>query len=296
MAAIADYRTFLEIVHCGSISAAGRKLGLSPANVSAALARLEKSYQIRLLSRTTRSQQLTYEGEKFYQYCLAVADQETELINELTNQHELAGWISISCTQDFGRNILLPIINTFIANHPKIQINLHLTDQLSDLVREGIDLAIRLGPLKDSSMVARKLADNRRVLVASPKYLAKYNCPNTLNELSLHNCLTYSQSGERQTEWRFSNKGNPVSININATHTSSNGEVIKLLALAGKGIALKSIWDVTQEIKDGQLVTILDEFAAESGAVYAVFPNRKFVPQRVSVLIEHLKEVLENVM
>ncbi|PSV63665.1 LysR family transcriptional regulator [Photobacterium profundum] len=294
VAGIADYRTFIEIVHSGSISAAGRRLNASPANVSAVLARLEKQYDARLLSRTTRNQQLTYEGEHFYQFCLLAADQEDELLNHLSKQQQLQGSITISCTCDFGRNVLVPLLDEFMALYPQLSIHLHLTDKISDLVKDSIDVAIRFGALKDSNLVARRLADNHRVLVASPEYLAQHGHPQSVEELADHACLLISREGETQAEWQF-NKANQIySVAVNAAFSSNNGEVVKHWALTSKGIAMKSIWDVKPALADGTLVSVLDEFRQDDGAVYAVFPNRKFSPQRITALIDFLKQALQQ--
>jgi len=200
-------------------------------------------------------------------------------------QSEPQGRLRVSMPSSFGRQHVSPVIPEFLRRYPGVSVDLRLSDHLVDLVDAGIDVAIRLGALKDSSLVARRLAVNRRVICCSPAYLEAYGTPHHPSDLASHECVILSD----QRDWGFITPAGPVNVRVNGRFVTDNGEVIRDALLDGFGIALKSTWDVAGHLRSGQLVTVLDSYPlAETVAIWAVYPSRAFVPPKTVALIDFL--------
>ncbi|MDN4572413.1 LysR family transcriptional regulator [Pandoraea cepalis] len=278
---------FVRVAALGNVSAAGRERGLSPATASTRLTQLEGALGARLLHRTTRRVALTQEGEAFVREAQTLLAAEAQAMASVGQGHAAPqGRLRVSCSSSFGRQHVSPALSAFLARYPGISLDFRLTDRVVDLIEAGMDLAIRVGALRDSTLVARKLAPNRRTLCASPAYLAARGAPKHPGELVAHDCLILGE----QRDWRFVTPGGPLSVRVGGRLASDNGEVLRDAVLAGLGIALKSTWDVGAHLRSGALVPVLPAYPlAEEVAIWAVYPSRAFVPPKTHALIEFLQ-------
>lgn len=284
-----DLEIFARVVSAGSMSAAGRALGVSPAVVSKRLRRLEDRLGARLLQRTTRQIALTDAGQGFYERVVAVLAGLEEAEAFVSRRSALArGTLKISAPTSFGRLHIAPHLGPFMRANPDLGINLILSDSFVDIVGEGYDLAIRIAELADSSLVARKLAPVHRVLVASAEYIAQHGVPDTIEDLDRHICL----APHNNEPWRISGPDGPLILRPNGPLQTNSSEVVREAVLAGLGIALRSTWDVGPELASGRLVRVLPDFqASEAVGIYAVYPSRRFLPAKVRLFIDYLTEL-----
>lgn len=281
-----DVALFVRAAQLANVSAAGREFALSAAVASARLASLERALGARLLHRTTRRISLTEDGEVFMARALALLD-AAEAARASVGRAQVApqGRLRVSMTSSFGRQHVSPVIAAFLLRYPGVSVDLHLSDQVVDLVDAGMDVAIRIGALKDSSLVARRLAANRRVICCAPGYLDTRGTPHHPSELAQHECAILGN----QRDWAFETPAGPLTVRVNGRLVADNGEVIRDALLAGFGIALKSTWDVGPYLRSGQLVTVLDSYPlAEPSAIWAVYPSRAFVPPKTRAFIDFL--------
>ncbi|BAL23573.1 LysR family transcriptional regulator [Azoarcus sp. KH32C] len=287
MDAFKQVESFVSVATRGSLSAAARAEGVTPAVIGRRLDALEHRLGVKLLTRTTRSIALTFEGTAFLEDC-------QRILNDLANAEasvslggvKASGHVRVSAPAGFGRLHVAPLLRDFLEVNPDVTCTLDLADRLVDLVNENIDCAIRIGELADSSLVSIRLADNRRVVVASPSYLARHGSPQTPQDLAGHNCLSLGQ----QRGWLFCDeKGETISVKVGGRLECNDGAVLHEWALAGDGLAWRSLWEVNADLRAGRLVSVLDEFAGPTMGIYAVFPQRKRLALRVRLLIDHLK-------
>lgn len=287
---IQEMAIFARVVGAGSLSAAARELGLSPALVSRRLAALESRLGARLINRTTRSLHLTDDGATYYEACARVlADIEEADAAVSAGRVEPRGTLRVALPASFGHQHIAPLIPRFAERYPQIQLALSLSDRTVNLIEEGFDLAVRIAHLEDSSLTARKLAPNRRVVCASPGYLARQGTPRMPDELARHNCLTTTDFA---MNWDYkAPDGKPGSVRVTGRYSCDNWEVLREWALAGLGIALKSTWDVHRLLVDGSLVEVCPGYTFHSDvAIYAVYPSRRFLPAKTRVFIDFLAE------
>jgi DNA-binding transcriptional LysR family regulator len=281
--------TFVEVAAKGSLSAAARSEGIAPAMIGRRLDALEARLGVKLLQRTTRKIVLTNEGMAFLEDCQRIlADVENAEAAVSDRSVNASGHLSISAPAGFGRQHVAPLIPSFLTEHRNVTLTLNLNDRVVDLLGEGIDVAIRIAMLSDSSMVGIKLADNKRVLVASPDYIKRHGAPASLNDLAAHNCLAMSSDGS-QRGWTFRQNGKNITLKVNGNMECNDGEVLHDWALAGKGLAWRSIWEVGAAIESGRLVTVLDEFSAPGNDIYAVFSQRRHLPLRIRAFVDFLR-------
>ena len=289
---VGDLSLFPRVLDLGSITAAARSLDLSVAVASQRLKRLERELGVRLLHRTTRRPHPTPEG-------VALAQRGRLLVEELESlgaglretAEEVAGTLRVTLSATFGRQYVSPLLPAFLARHPKLRMSVHLSDQVVDLVSEGFDLAIRIGALEDSGMVARRIAPNRRVLCAAPDYLRKRGRPLHPEQLSEHECLLLFGSQGRQDVWRLQDpQGREVAVRVNGRYESNFGELLRDAAVAGEGIALHSLWHVAEDLRQGRLQVVLPAYSPATTAISAVMPRRQLVPTRVRAFVDLLVE------
>ncbi len=288
--ALHEIAVFARIVGTGSLSAAARDLGLSPALISRRLAALEARLGVRLINRTTRSLHLTDEGASYYETCTRVlAEMEEADAAVSAGRAEPRGVLRVALPASFGNQHVAPLVPAFAARYPLVQLALSLSDRAVSVVEEGFDLAIRIADLADSSLAARKLAPNRRVVCASPAYLRRYGAPRAPEDLAQHNCLTTT---DFSMHWDYrAPDGKPGSVRVTGRYACDNWEVLRDWALAGMGVALKSTWDVRRHLEDGSLVSLLPGYTfASDVAIYAVYPHRRHLPAKTRVFIEFLAE------
>lgn len=289
---IGDLGLFLKVLDLGSISAAARSLDVSVAVASQRLKRLEKQLGVRLLHRTTRRLHATPEGAALAEQGRALVEDLEALTTDLSQAGvEASGTLRMSASASFGRQYLSPLLPEFLARYPKIRISVDLDDRMQDLVSSGYDLAIRIGSLDDSTLVARKIATNRRVLCASPGYLARHGTPKLPADLVDHECVILSGSQGRQDVWRMSDReGRETSVRVSGRFECNFGEVLRDAAVAGLGIALHSTWHVCDDLREGRLRRVLPDFAVPESGIFAVMPQRRLVPLRVRVFVDFLCE------
>jgi len=279
---------FARVVGAGSLSAAARELGLSPALVSRNLAALEARLGVRLVNRTTRSLHLTDEGASYYEACtrlLAEIDEADAAV--AAGRVEPQGVLRVALPASFGHLHVAPRIPEFAARHPKVRLALSLSDRSVNVIEEGFDIAVRIAELEDSSLTARRLAPNRRVVCASPQYLALHGTPQLPEDLVHHNCLT---TNDFAMTWEYKDqRGKRGAARVAGRYACDNWEVLREWALAGLGIALKSTWDVYRHLQDGSLVALFPGYSFHSDvAIYAVYPHRRHLPAKTRVFIEFL--------
>ena len=281
--------TFVEVVARGSLSAAARAEGIAPAMIGRRLDALERRLGVKLLQRTTRKIALTDEGTAFLEDCQRILSELATAESSVAERSAKAsGHLTISAPAGFGRQHVAPLIPSFLAEHKDVAVTLNLNDRVVDLIGEGIDVAIRIAALSDSSLVGVKLADNQRAVVASPAYLKRHSAPKTPADLAKHNCLAISSEGS-QRGWTFRQGGKKITMKVDGNMVCNDGAVLHDWALAGKGLAWRSMWEVGTAIEAGKLVTVLDEFAAPGNDIYAVFAQRQHLPLRIRAFVEFLR-------
>src|SRR5436190_17348986 len=288
--AFREMAVFAKVVGAGSLSAAARELGISPALVSRRLAALEARLGVRLVNRTTRSLNLTVEGSRYYDACTRVLAEIEEADAEASaGRVEPQGALKVALPASFGHQHVAPLVPQFAARYPKVELALSLSDRSVNVMDEGFDVAVCIADLRDSSLAARRLAPNRRVVCASPAYLTAHGTPRTPEDLAKHNCLVVS---DFTANWEYKTRdGRSTSVRVRGRYACDNWEVLRQWALAGLGIALKSTWDVYRQLEDGSLVVLLPEYTFHSDvAIYAVYPHRRFLPAKTRVFIEFLAE------
>ncbi|WP_256659598.1 LysR family transcriptional regulator [Pseudomonas sp. H9] len=287
-----DLQLFVRTAELGSLSAAARLLDLSPAVASAALKRLEQQLGTRLLARSTRNLRLTAEGEGFLLHARrALASLEEGQRALARGQDEVSGILQLSAPSDFGRNVLLPWLDELQREHPKLSVRLLLGDRNADLFRQPADIALRYGSPEDSSLVALPLClENRRVLCASPAYLARHGEPETVAHLAQHNCLLYQLGSRVHDHWRFGRGAAQVGVAVTGDRFCDDADVVRRWALAGHGIAYKSWLDVAFDVQAGRLKVLLGELEGEPAPLNLMCTHRAQLGKPVQLLRNVLRE------
>jgi len=289
MAKFKEISTFVEVVARGSLSAAARAEGIAPAMIGRRLDAREARLGVKLLQRTTRRLALTDEGAAFLEDCQRILAELEEAESAVSARSAHArGHLLVSAPAGFGRQHVAPLLPSFLAEHRDLTVNLNLNDRLVDVIGEGVDVAIRIASLGDSSLVGVKLADNHRVVVAAPSYLKRHGTPQTPADLARHNCLAISSEGS-QRGWTFREGGKAVTLKVAGNMVCNDGTVLHEWALAGKGLAWRSMWEVGAQIGTGELVSVLDDFAAPGNDIYAVFAQRRHLPLRIRAFVDFLR-------
>lgn len=289
MLAIEELQLFVTVCHTGSITAAGRQLGLSAAVASASLKRLEKQLQVQLLERSTRSLRVTAAGEEFLGYCQQSLEVLQAGVTALRHKREtISGDIHLGAPSDLGRDALDDILENFRRQHPQVRLLIHLSDGLQDLYRNPIDLVLRYGVLRDSNLVARKLCDNDRVMCASPEYLRRCGHPDSPHALTAHNCLCFYRNGELFDRWHWMSNARTHEVCVKGDRVASDGALVRKWALAGHGIAYKSRLEVHADLCAGRLLDLFPQMQTDPLPLYALYPSRRYQPARLQALLEHL--------
>ncbi|MBD0706810.1 MULTISPECIES: LysR family transcriptional regulator [Pseudomonas] len=286
-----DLQLFVRAADLGSLSAAARVMDLSAAVASAALKRIEQHLGARLLARSTRSLRLTAEGEGFLEYARAALSSLDEGRRLLTSgQDQVSGVLQLSAPSDLGRNLLLPWLDAFQEEHPGLTVRLLLGDRIADLFKQPVDVALRYGEPEDSSLVALPVApDNRRVLCASPSYLARHGEPVQLEQLAQHNCLLYMLGTRVHDRWRFHDGKREMSLTVSGDRFSDDADVVRRWAVAGAGIAYKSWLDVSTDVLAGRLKILLPHLQCERAPLNLLCANRAQLSKPINLLREMLK-------
>jgi len=282
--------SFVSVAAKGSLTAAANAEGVAPAVIGRRIDALEERLGVKLLLRTTRRITLTHEGSAFLDDCQRVlVDLGNAEASVSAGGVKASGYLRITAPAGFGRRHVAPMVPRYLAQHPDVHLSLNLSDRVVDIVNEGVDCAVRVGDLPDSSLVSVRLADNRRMCVAAPGYLQRAGTPKTPAELQRHECLTLSSDASQTRGWAFSVDGALTHLRPNGRLDCSDGQVLHDWCVQGLGIAWRSTWEVDGEIAQGRLVSVLDDYAAPPNGIYAVFPQRKHLPLRVRLWIDLLK-------
>ena len=290
------FESFVSVATRGSLTAAARAEGVAPAIMGRRLDALEEHLGVKLLVRTTRRISLTNEGSAFLEDCQRLlADVANAEASVSAGGIQASGHLRITAPAGFGRRHVAPLVPRFRGLHPDVAISLNLSDRVIDLTGEGFDCAVRVGDLPDSSLVSVRIADNRRLCVAAPQYLQRRGTPQHPGDLAAHDCLALSSDASQTRGWAFrvpvvgQDARAVVHIRPGGPLDCSDGQVLYDWCLAGHGIAWRSSWEVESEIAAGQLVAVLEEFAAPPNGIYVVFPHAKHLPLRVRLWIDYLK-------
>ncbi|MDP3423300.1 MAG: LysR family transcriptional regulator [Burkholderiaceae bacterium] len=291
--------TFVAVAQRGSLTAAAKAEGVAPAIIGRRLDGLEEHLGVKLMVRTTRRITLTHEGSAFLEDC-------QRLLVELSNAEasvsaggvKASGHLRVTAPAGFGRRHVAPLVPHFRELHPEVTISLNLSDRVVDIAGEGYDCAVRVGDLPDSSLVSVRLADNRRLCVATPRYLQQRGTPRHPSELVKFDCLTLSSDASQTRGWAFQIPLDPpepgtrelIHLRPGGPLDCSDGQVLREWCLAGYGIAWRSTWEVEADIAAGRLVPVLEDFAAPPNGIYAVFPQRKHLALRVRLWVDFLKQ------
>ncbi|MFN9472277.1 LysR substrate-binding domain-containing protein [Acidovorax sp.] len=288
MKSLQDLDIFVRTADNGSLSATARALDLTPAATSAALKRLEAELGVQLFVRSTRSLRLTQQGEQFLEQCrpaLAALQQAGQQL--AAGEQALRGVLQLSAPSDLGRNVLLPWLHEFQEQHPEVDIRLQLSDRVANVYSDPVDAAFRYGKPPDAGLVALPLAPAvRRVLCASPAYVARHGAPATPHELTGHDCLCFMLGDEVHDRWRFAppNDGPEVTVRVRSVNVSNDGDAVRRWALLGKGIAYKAGLDVAADLAAGRLQALCPAWTTEPTPLFLVVPSRRQLTPLVRVL------------
>ncbi len=289
------FETFVAVAQKGSLTAAAKAEGVAPAIMGRRLDGLEEHLGVRLMVRTTRRISLTQEGSAFLEDCQRLlADIASAEASVSAGGVQASGHLRVTAPAGFGRRHIAPLVPQFRALHPKVSLSLNLSDRVVDLAAEGFDCGVRVGDLPDSSLVSVRLADNRRLCVATPDYLQRHGVPAHPSDLNRHQCLTLSSDASQTRGWAFrmptADGHEIIHLRPSGPLDCSDGQVLHAWCLAGLGIAWRSTWEVQQDIADGRLVSVLDAHAAPPNGVFVVLPQRKHLPLRLRLWIDFLRD------
>ena len=276
---------FARAVETGSFSAVARELGTGQPNVSRHIASLEQHLGTRLLHRSTRKLTLTPEGERYYNEARRVLDAVTEAESNARGEDRPSGLLRIACPTALGRTHLLPRIKTLLRRYPEMNLDLHIGDRFIDLVEEGVDLAIRIGTLKDSALKARRIGTAERVCVASPGYLAEHPAPRVPEDLLQHDCILYTLLASGST-WAF--RDSEVAVSGRFRVNSPDG--VQRVVLDGLGIAYAPVWLFEEALLDGRVQALLLDHLGPASPIHIVYPAKRLLPRRASVFMDFIAE------
>lgn len=299
---VRDLQLIVHIADSGSVTGGATQLNMTPATASAALKKLEQQLGVSLFNRSTRGLQITALGEQYLIHCreaLVSLNKAKAAINQKPDM--LSGTIRISAASDFGRHYLLRWVDEFITLHPQLQVQLLLSDSMADFYHDRVDVALRYGPIEDSSLVAFKITDYRLVLCASPEYLEKMGSPNHPEELINHNCLRYMLAGIPHNHWSFQNQESLFKVKVDGNRVANDADLVRRWAIAGKGVALKSRLDMADALINKQVVELLPQFqthstlsmicAHRSQITPAISAFREFLREKCRVLLDKVEEM-----
>lgn len=279
---------FVAVAECGQFTAAAERLSLSSSQVSRQIARLEERLQTRLFYRSTRRVALTEAGQTFLQHCQRLQDAREEALRAVGDlSSEPKGLLRMTCAVAYGERFIVPLVTDFMVLHPQLRVDIELSNRTLDLLHEGLDLAIRLGRLQDSRLVATRLAPRQMYLCAAPAYLQRYGRPHSLSELARHNCLIGSSD-----LWSFQASGRDSSLRVQGNWRCNSGQAVLEAALRGIGLCQLPDYYVLEHLRSGALVSLLDNQQPPDTAVWALYPQQRHLSPKVRQLVEFLKQGL----
>ena len=286
--------SFVRVAIAGSFSSAAKQLGMSRALVSLHVTDLEKRLGVRLLNRTTRSLRLTETGANYLEYCQRMLAEMNEQESSITQlQKEPRGSLKVAAPKSFGTLYLADAVVSFSARYPNIQLSLILEDysfRAYDFVEQGLDVAVRLGDLPDSTLVARKIATLQWIVCASPKYVAHHGEPKTPADLGKHTCLAHVNLDPNDRAWRLHSSDHVISVKISGAFSSNSALVLRKAALAGLGIGYLPLYCIEEDLKTGALRKVLTHYSPPQRPIYVVYPPTAQVPERVRTFVDFLAQ------
>lgn len=279
---------FVAVAECGQFTAAAERLGLSSSQVSRQIARLEERLQTRLFYRSTRRVALTEAGQTFLHHCQRLQDAREEALRAVGDLNsEPKGLLRMTCAVAYGERFIVPLVTDFMSRYPQLRVDIELSNRTLDLVHEGLDLAIRLGRLQDSRLVATRLAPRQMYLCAAPVYLQRYGRPHSLSELGRHNCLVGSSD-----QWIFQLNGREATQRVQGNWRCNSGQAVLEAALRGLGLCQLPDYYVLEHLRSGALVSLLDNHQPPNTAVWALYPQQRHLSPKVRQLVDALREGL----
>lgn len=291
MNTLSDLAFFVVLARQPSLAAAAQQLGITPPNVSRRLAALEQRLGLRLLNRTTRRLSLTIEGQSYLEKGEQILLDLQGLEQSLAGEHDTPkGLLRINATFGFGRRHLAPLIADFARDFPEVELQLELSDRPLDLTEHALDIGIRFGTPPDARVVAKRIAHNRRLLCASPAYLAKHGIPSTPQQLVDHQCIVIRENTQTYNNWQLRNASQQIMVKVDGRLSTNHGEIAVDWALTGHGIVLRSEWDVAAYLRDGKLCRILVPWVGEIADIHAIYPQRHYVPAKTRAFLDFLSE------
>ena len=286
---IADLEFFTRLIAQGSLSALARELGITPPAVSARLAQLEKRLGVRLLNRTTRQIAMTQEGEMYLRAGSKLLAEVQELEQMVSSSRDIPrGLLKVNATFGFGRRHIVPALSSFAHQYPEVQMQLDLTDRPLNLAESAFDVGIRFGDIPDSRLVARKLAINRRLVCATPDYIARHGMPRSPEDLRNHRCIVLRENDSAFGTWHFNKGKRHQTVKVHGVMSSNDGEATLQWALQGHGVLARSAWDVGQYLDSGVLTRLLPDWSLPAADIYAVYPERLNLSAKVRVFIDFI--------
>ncbi|RNF29022.1 LysR family transcriptional regulator [Massilia aurea] len=280
---------FVLLARHGNLSAAARELDLTPPAATKRLAQLEQHLGVRLVNRTTRTSSLTPEGETYVHYATRILAELREMEEAVSSTRSVPrGLLKVNASLGFGRTVIAPLVSSFAQRYPQVEVQLDVTDRPVDLVAAGIDLAIRFGELPDQRLVARRIMSNRRFLCASPRYLEHHGSPGGLADLARHRCIVHRQNEDAHGVWRLVHEGRNVSVKVQGTLSSNDGDIALGWALDGHGILIRSEWDLKKYVDSGRLRIVLPQYVQPAADLYVVYPGGRRQSARARAFIDFL--------
>lgn len=290
---VAEIQLFVEIIRAGNLSAAARALNSSPAAMSRALSSLESRLGVRLVTRTSRSFELTEEGSLFYDRCQKIVGEIAEAEAEASSKlGTVKGKLRIGAPNELGRRLVAPSIAKFIRKYPEVEVHLTLSDSGLDVIDDGLDIALRVGLPDDTTVIARRVLSTRRIVCASPAYFKRHGTPSHPEDLKRHDCIRLVRGRRVIDSWLFQENGRRFEVRVNGTLSTTSGEVVHDWVRAGMGIALKASWDLLPELADGLIVQCLEPFWCDQIDLFAICANRRHQPPRIRAFLDFTATML----
>jgi DNA-binding transcriptional LysR family regulator len=294
---VAELQLFVEIVKAGNLSAAARALDSSPAAMSRGLSALEARLGVRLVTRTSRTFELTEEGHLFYERCERIVADIAEAEAEASSQGKLVkGRLRIGAPMGIGRRLIASLVAQFVEKYPGIQVQLNLSDSGLDVIGDGLDIALRVGLPTDASVLAKKILSTRRIVCASPSYLKRHGTPRRPEDLRQHNCIRLVRGRQVIDTWPFQENGKRLEVVVTGSLTTTSGEVVHDWVRSGRGIALKAVWDVQPDLETGALIECLEDFWSDEIDLFAICANRQHLFPRVRIFLDYISSMLPEMV
>lgn len=285
-------RSFVLVAEKGSFAAAALAEGVTPVVMGRRLNALERRLGVQLVHRSTRGLALTDLGEQFLESCQQLLQDFDAAEGSVSRgRSAVRGHLVVSGPAAFGRRHIAPHAPEFRSRHPDLRLSFNFTDSVVDLVREGYDVAVRIGEVRDPNYVAVRLFPNRRVVCGTPEYFERNGVPRIPEDLARHNCLAFNLQGGQQRGWIFERDGKPFAVRVDGDLACNDGELLYAWVKQGLGVGWRSTWEIQAELKRGELVTVLDEFALPRYDIQAVYPQQRYLPAKVRFFIDFLREV-----